>query len=106
TVTLSGLADGTYTIAITGDGVALGQTLTVDCDRPGTPAVFHDVECAALGGRVLVTLANSSAAGSAEAITFAVTDPRDPSIVTLLTLAPGESGVVTIDSLADGDHAI
>jgi molybdopterin-guanine dinucleotide biosynthesis protein A len=106
TVTLAGLADGSYTVGVTADGKVLDQAITVDCDRPGTPSVFHDVECAALGGKVLVTLANSSAVGEAEAITFAVTDPRDPTIVTLLTLAPGETGVVTIDSLPDGTYTI
>jgi molybdopterin-guanine dinucleotide biosynthesis protein A len=106
TVTLAGFPDGTYTIGITADGKVLDAVATIDCDRPGTPAVFHDVECAALGGTVLVTVANSSPAGEAEPITFAVTDPRDPSIVTMLTLAPGESGVVSIDSLPDGSHTI
>ena len=106
TVTLSGFPDGVHTIGITADGKVLDATITVDCDRPGTPAVFHDIECAALGGEVLVTLANSSPVGEAEPITFAVTDPRDPAIVTLLTLAAGESGVVTIDSLPDGTYSV
>lgn len=106
TVTLAGFPDGTYTIGITADGAPLDEIVDVDCDRPGLPAVFSDVECAAPGGEVLVTVGNSSAVGQAESITFSVTDPRDPSIVTLLTLAPGETGVVTVDSLADGSYVI
>jgi hypothetical protein len=101
-LTLPAFADGTYTVGITADGAPLAQTVSIDCDRPGLPAVFHDVECAALGGTVLVTVGNTSAVGTAEPITFAVADPRDPTIVTLLTLAAGETGVVTIEALPDG----
>jgi hypothetical protein len=106
TVTLAGLPDGTYTIGVTADGKVLDQTITVDCDRPGSPAVYQDVECAERGGTVVVTLANTSPEGEAEPITFEVTDPRDPEIVTTITVPAGESGAVRIEDLPDGEWTI
>jgi LPXTG-motif cell wall-anchored protein len=105
TVTLSGFADGVVVIGVSANGKAMNQTVTVACDRPGDPAVFSDVECVALGGKVVVTLSNASQPGQAESIDFVVTDPRDGK-TTSLTVAPGATFQVTLDHLADGDYAI
>jgi LPXTG-motif cell wall-anchored protein len=105
TVTLTGFTDGQWIIGITADGKAIAKTVTVACDRPGVPAVYHDVECGELGGKVVVTLKNTSPAGTAEPIVFEVTDPRDGS-KTLVTLAAGDAGTVTLNQLADGDYTI
>jgi hypothetical protein len=63
------------------------------------------VACTATGGEVTVSLANTSAVGAAQPITFVVTDPRDNKTTTL-TLAPGEAGQITLDGMADGAYVI
>ncbi len=104
-VTLAGFADGPVTIPVTADGKAMNQSVVVDCDRPGTPSVYHDEACTATGGEVTISLKNNSAVGTAQPITFVVTDPRDNK-TTSLTLAPGESGEITLDGMADGTYVI
>ncbi len=106
TVTIGGLADGTVTIPVTADGKPMNQTVTVDCDRPGTPSVVKDVECTEAGGRVTVTLTNTSPAGTAEPITFVVTDPRDGSKTTTQVVEAGSSATVVFADLPDGDYTI
>ncbi len=104
-VTLAGFPDGPVTIPVTADGKAMNQSVTVDCDRPGTPSVYHDEACTATGGEVTVSLKNNSAVGTAQPIAFVVTDPRDGQ-TTALTLAPGESGQITLEGMADGTYVI
>jgi len=105
TVTLTGFPDGKVTIPVTADGKALDQTVTVACDRPGTPNVLSDVACTETGGQVTVTLVNTAAAGSAEPITFVVTDPRDGATTTKV-VAAGASAAVVLADLPDGSYDI
>lgn len=105
TVTLTGFPDGSVTIPVTADGQAIDQTATIDCDRPGVPNVLRDVACTEAGGEVTVTLVNTSPAGTAEPITFEVTDPRDGTVTTEVVLA-GSTETVVLAGLADGDYAI
>jgi uncharacterized cupredoxin-like copper-binding protein len=92
TVTLSGLADGVVTISITADGKDLSQTVNVDCDRPGKPAVSVNVECVEGDGVATVTLANT---GGDLPVTFIVEGQT-------VIVAPGGSETVTLSDLADG----
>jgi len=105
TVTLTGFADGVVVIGVTADGQPMDQTITVACDRPGSPGVFHDAACTATGGAVVVTLTNASLPGEAEPIEFVVTDPRTGAS-TSLTVAAGATFQITLDHLADGDYVI
>lgn len=105
TVTLTGFSDGAITIPVTADGKHLDQTVTVACDRPGTPNVLSDVACTETGGQVTVTLVNTAVAGAAEPITFVVTDPRDGTTTTKV-VAAGSSAQVVLDDLPEGEHTI
>ena len=57
-VTISGLADGSHLIPLTVNGADRSFTVTVDCDRPGQPAVEIAQSCADEDGLVIVTLKN------------------------------------------------
>ena len=119
TVTFSGLADGSVTVPVKVGDADYTQTVTIDCDAPGTPAVSASAECTATGGLVTVTLSNEGEPGKAKPIVFVVTDPTgggptavttDPTIGTnvdhTVTVAPGQSDTVTIPNVPDGKISI
>ena len=58
TVTIGALTDGLHTIALSVNGVDKSFDITVDCDRPGQPAVEISQTCANEDGQVIVTLKN------------------------------------------------
>jgi uncharacterized cupredoxin-like copper-binding protein len=101
-VALEDLADGTYTIEVTADGVKFNQVVDVACDRPGEPEVDSEVECDAGDGDVAITLANT---GGDDPVEFVVTDPRDGSTVTR-TVDVGDSTTVVLEGFDDGTHTI
>lgn len=101
TVTLTGVADGSFTVPVTVDGVHQDQTVQIDCDRPGTPATAVDVRCTETGGTVVVTLRNTSPAGTAEPIDFTVQDPNGGTAV-VRTVAAGDSAEVSFPNQPDG----
>ena len=95
-VALNGHADGVHTVNMTINGVDAGFAFTVDCDRPGEPAVVVTANCADEDGTVLVTLQNI---GGQLPLTFNV-EGQDYSV-------PADSSVpVTIAGLVDGQHVI
>lgn len=57
-VTVGNLTDGLHTIAITLNDVDKSVTVSVDCDRPGEPAVEIAKTCVDEDGSVTVTLKN------------------------------------------------
>jgi hypothetical protein len=77
-VVLPGLADGSYTIEVTADGVSVDQSVQVACDRPGVPEVVSGVECVDGDGVVVVALGNVE---GNQPVRFVVVDPRDGSEV-------------------------
>ena len=101
-MTLTGFADGVVTIPVTAGATRADQTVTVQCDIPGTPQVSAGSVCTSGNGDVTVTLANT--AGN-QPIVFTVTDPRT-NAVTTRTVAPGGSTTVTLVGVRrrHGDH--
>jgi LPXTG-motif cell wall-anchored protein len=98
-VTISGLLDGTQTIAIHQGELDLSQTVTIDCDQAPTVTFAESCVEGANGhadGRVVVTLHNN---GDDVAVTFTVNGTPYP-------VEPKASQDVTIDGLSDGVHHI
>ena len=95
-VTLGSLTDGNHQVPLTINGVDKTFSITVDCDRPGEPAVIVTQSCANEDGVVVVTLEN---VGGQLPLTFTVEGVDH--------LVPANSNVdVTIGGLLDGDHTI
>ena len=95
-VTLGSLTDGSHQVPLTINGVDKTFSITVDCDRPGEPAVIVTQSCANEDGVVVVTLKNI---GGQLPLTFTVEGVDH--------LVPANSNVdVTIGGLLDGDHTI
>jgi uncharacterized repeat protein (TIGR01451 family)/LPXTG-motif cell wall-anchored protein len=97
-VALNGHADGVHTVNMTINGVDASFSFTVDCDRPGEPAVLVDTHCADEDGVVVITLKNI---GGQLPLTFTVegTDyvvPADSNVQVVLTGHNDGNHVVTI----------
>lgn len=95
-VTISGLADGSHTIAVAGGGLDFSFTVDVACDHPGTPSVSSSQSCADHDGTVVVHL---TATGGEQAIAFTVNGSE-------VAVQPDTTVDVTINGLTDGSHHI
>ncbi|MEP7047112.1 MAG: LPXTG cell wall anchor domain-containing protein [Ilumatobacteraceae bacterium] len=96
TVTIGALTDGPHSIPLTINGVDKTFDVTVDCDRPGQPAVEISQTCATEDGVVVVTLKNI---GGQLPLTFTVQGASYS--------VPADSSVpVTVSGLLDGDQVI
>ncbi|MCD9624550.1 Cys-Gln thioester bond-forming surface protein [Rhabdothermincola salaria] len=105
-VTFTGVADGEHTYPVSADGEDMDQTVTVDCDAPGTPSVAGDVECIDFDGTITVTLANTGTPGKAKPVAFVVKDPVTDAVVFDGSLEAGETKIIEFDGLADGDYTV
>ena len=98
-VTLSGLLDGTQTIAITQGAHDFSKPVTINCDKAPTvtsTATCVDSEGGISNGQVVVTLHNN---GDDVAVTFTVNGVD-------FTVGPKVSKDVPVGPLADGPHTI
>ena len=95
-VTISGLADGTHTIAIHQGELDLSTVVTVACDRPGQGSVASAVTCANADGVVTVSLV---ATGGELPVTFTVMGVQ-------YTVQPDTTQNVVLSGLADGTQHI
>lgn len=95
TVNRTYAVDGTYTIAISANGVDLSQTVTVACQTPGVPSASVKHTCVDGTSSVEITLSNT---GGTE-VTFTVSGVP-------YTVPAGSSTVVTITGLPDGTNTI
>lgn len=105
TVTIAGLTDGQHVISVTADGKHMDQTVSTQCDHPGTPSATATDDCTATGGLVTVTLSNTAPAGSAEPVTFVVTNPVTQAQTTV-TVAAGASTTVELADIPDGSYEV
>jgi uncharacterized repeat protein (TIGR01451 family)/LPXTG-motif cell wall-anchored protein len=96
TVTIGALTDGAHTIPLTVNGVDHSFSITVDCDRPGQPAVEISQTCATEDGQVIVTLKNI---GGQLPLTFTVQGTD--------YVVPADSSMpVTVSGILDGTQII
>ena len=102
-VTFIGLADGTYTIVITANGVNYDQTFTVDCDHPA-PVVTSVASCDDTSHDGSITITLSNLAGT-EAATFNVTNPFT-NAVEAVVVGVGGSTIRTFSGFSDGSHSV
>jgi hypothetical protein len=105
TVTFTGLEpDGDHTIKVETKTAYTGfpKTLTVnvDCDSP-VPAVKLSASCRGAEGAVLVTMTNTGG----EAVTFAVTNPRDL-VVHKVLVAAGGMETLTFTGFTNGSYTV
>jgi uncharacterized repeat protein (TIGR01451 family)/LPXTG-motif cell wall-anchored protein len=95
-VVLGPFADGTQTIALTVNGANKNFQVTIDCDRPGQPAVDVGQICANEDGTAIITLKNI---GGQLPLTFIVNGtPYD--------VAADSQVVVNVPGLLDGSNTI
>ncbi|MEP7202497.1 MAG: hypothetical protein ABI894_07805 [Ilumatobacteraceae bacterium] len=95
-VSVGPLTDGPHTIALSINGLNKSFDVTVDCDRPGQPAVEISQNCANEDGVVIVTLKNI---GGQLPLTFTVQGVNYS--------VPADSNLpVTVSGLLDGNQVI
>lgn len=96
TVTFGGLSDGSHSFTLTINGADNGFQVTVDCDRPGQPAVEVAQSCTDEDGTIAITLKN---VGGQLSLTFVVDGQNH--------VVPANSSVIVdIAGLTDGPHTI
>jgi uncharacterized repeat protein (TIGR01451 family) len=97
TVVFPGLADGNYPAVVTAFGKTLvNKSLTVQCDRPGTPKAEVTTDCADLDGVATIVVRN---VGGELPLTFLVNDQR-------VVVPANGSDSITITGLLDGPYTI